>query len=200
MYSKPYGSWKEYFEGGFVILPDDLARAIMNLTYYNPHYEQMRLNEHTTILGIWDDNDYGVNDGKWDNPVKNVQKQRFLEYLDETDSNRYRRAVGNDEQGLEEHYQVQHDELSLRIILPDLRFYLRKGDIMGEKQWRWLEAIFENTEDDLYIIVSGVQLYGYNRLEAFEHWPQQSVKRLLHLQAKFNRKPMFVVSGDVHFA
>lgn len=52
-------------------MPSDLIDEKMNFTFENPHYKNLRTNNFTQILGIWDDNDYGVNDGESDNPIKN---------------------------------------------------------------------------------------------------------------------------------
>jgi alkaline phosphatase D len=41
------------------------------------------LREKIGIIGIWDDHDYGMNDGDARNPIKIPQKQIFLDYLDE---------------------------------------------------------------------------------------------------------------------
>ena len=36
------------------------------------------------MLGVWDDHDYGVNDGdSTNNPFREDQKQLFLDYLEE---------------------------------------------------------------------------------------------------------------------
>ena len=63
-------TWYEHLSGGFDILPPEIIEANMLKTYENKHYKDLRENNYTRILGIWDDNDYGVNDGEWDNPVK----------------------------------------------------------------------------------------------------------------------------------
>jgi len=39
------------------------------------------------VLGIWDDNDFGVNDGDSRNPIKEAQKLRFLKYMREDGQN-----------------------------------------------------------------------------------------------------------------
>ena len=44
-------------------------------------YSQLR--KKTGIIGIWDDHDYGVNDGDSRNPAKIRMKQIYLDYLDE---------------------------------------------------------------------------------------------------------------------
>ena len=47
------------------------------------------------MIGIWDDHDYGVNDGDARNPFRIEQKQLFLDYLDEPQTSE-RRLRGDD--------------------------------------------------------------------------------------------------------
>jgi hypothetical protein len=61
-------SWTEYLAGGFEILDESKIIQIMDKTYNNHWYSKLR--NKTKILGIWDDNDFGVNDGMSDNPIK----------------------------------------------------------------------------------------------------------------------------------
>jgi len=50
------------------------------------------------------------------------------------------KAEGSREQGIEEHYQIKlaNSSTSIRVILPDLRYYYEGDDMLGEKQWEWL--------------------------------------------------------------
>ena len=61
-------SWYEWLKGGFDILPAEEIERRMNDTNSNVNYRRLR--ENTRVIGIWDDNDYGVNDGEWTNPIK----------------------------------------------------------------------------------------------------------------------------------
>ena len=74
----------------------------MDKTYNNHWYSKLR--NKTKILGIWDDNDFGVNDGKSDNPIKHQQKLRFLKYMGDTESDRYAKAMEDVNQGIEASY------------------------------------------------------------------------------------------------
>lgn len=56
------------------MLDESVIEKLMNQTYNNQYYKELRQNNKTKILGIWDDNDYGVNDGESDNPIKHQQK------------------------------------------------------------------------------------------------------------------------------
>ncbi len=67
------------------MLPDYIIEQDMNNTFTDFHYQKLINKSH--ILGIWDDNDFGVNDGDSRNPIKEVQKLRFLKYMGEDGKN-----------------------------------------------------------------------------------------------------------------
>jgi hypothetical protein len=81
--------------------------------------------------------------------------------------------------------------------MPDLRFYYEGESMLGEMQWKWLEDVITGTNDDLYVIVSGIQMFAFNRIARMEHWPKRETNRLLQL---LEGKPSLFVSGDVHHA
>lgn len=54
------------------------------------------------VIGIWDDHDYGVNDGDWRNPFRADQKQLYLDYLEEPASSERRNR--GDENGIYQYY------------------------------------------------------------------------------------------------
>lgn len=54
------------------------------------------------VIGIWDDHDYGVNDGDLRNPFRADQKQLYLDYLEEPASSERRNR--GDENGIYQYY------------------------------------------------------------------------------------------------
>ena len=44
-------------------MPSEMIDKKMKFTYDNEYYKDLRESNSTKILGIWDDNDFGVNDG-----------------------------------------------------------------------------------------------------------------------------------------
>lgn len=66
-------------------------RHLYNLTYSNEcralisllAIDYIQLRETTPVVGIWDDHDYGVNDGDARYKNRVMQKQVFLDYMDE---------------------------------------------------------------------------------------------------------------------
>lgn len=55
---------------------------------------------------------------------------------------------------------------------------------MDETQWEWLEDIFKNTNDNVYLIGSGIQIMMNNRIVNAERWPDDDKKRLTSLIEK----------------
>ncbi len=67
------------------------VRSALN---FSTDYEKFR-NGRRLILGTMDDHDYGLNNAGHDNPVKEFNKQLFLEALNEPeDSPRWERGRG----------------------------------------------------------------------------------------------------------
>lgn len=68
------------------------------------------MKKRTKVLGVWDDNDYGINDGDIKNPIKHQLKKRFLTALDENPSSpfgptkRWNRTTNNPQIGIEVDY------------------------------------------------------------------------------------------------
>lgn len=49
---------------------------------------------------------------------------------------------------------------------------------LGEEQWAWLDKVFKETHDDLYIIGSGIQILQNIVSLPKEVWPPQEKHRL----------------------
>ena len=68
---------------------------------------------------------------------------RFLKFLGEEGTKRWWRSFEDVHQGIEEHYEIQleDEDVTVRIILPDLRYYKNttEGTLLSEPQWIWLE-------------------------------------------------------------
>jgi alkaline phosphatase D len=86
--------------------------------------------------------------------------------------------------------------------MPDLRYYRdsKNNNLLSENQWEWLEQIFKNSDDQIYFLVSGIQLLASNRIFNFEKWPKKELKRLIDLIQKYKKNGVVLISGDVHHA
>ena len=172
----------------------------------NPVYQQLR--QSTPIIGVWDDHDYGVNDGGKEYPMRRESQQVMLDFLDVLASNPLRQREG----GYSAHVFGPKSK-RVKVILLDGRYFrdpLKKdgranvpdptGDILGEAQWRWLEQELTNSDADLHIIGSGIQVLPEEHI--YEKWANfpTARQRLLDLLAKTKPKDAMLISGDRHMA
>ena len=74
----------------------------------------------------------------------------------------------------------------------------KNSDILGKEQWQWLENELKNSEANLHIICSSIQVLS--RKHRFEKWANfpRARKRLLDLLKTNN--PVLLLSGDRHFS
>ncbi len=165
-------------------------------------------------LAIWDDHDYGLNDGGAAFPHKQASKDAFLKFWD---------APANDERrGREGLYHAAiygSAGQRVQVILLDNRWFLspwkpsdQRGaagkeryvpdagahkTILGAAQWAWLEAQLTQPAD-LRIIVSGIQVLAEGH--CWERWGLFPAERqkLYDLIASTRANGVVFLSGDRH--
>jgi alkaline phosphatase D len=54
-----------------------------NRTQDYPFYMEM-INKGTKVIGVWDDHDYGLNNGDKNFPLKNEVRDIFLDFINES--------------------------------------------------------------------------------------------------------------------
>jgi alkaline phosphatase D len=171
-----------------------------------------RLAETTRVIGVWDDHDYGVNDGGKEYP-KRVESQRlFWDFIGEP-SNSPRRQ----QQGVYSAHTFGPAGKQVKVILLDSRYHRdslhqavlngvktnlpnETGDLLGEEQWQWLERELRNSPAQLHLIGNGIQVLPEDhRFEKWANFPT-SRQRLLDLIASTQAKGVILLSGDRHIA
>lgn len=172
----------------------------------NPVYQQ--LIKSTTVLGVWDDHDYGVNDGGKEYPMKKESQQLMLDFLDVKNDSPLRK-----QEGAYSATVLGKKGQQVKVILLDGRYFrdpLKKngrdnvpdptGDLLGEAQWQWLEKQLTSSGADAHIIGCGIQFLPEEH--PYEKWANfpASRKRLLDLLASTKPKGVVLVSGDRHIA
>jgi len=174
-----------------------------------PGYQEL-LHSSTKIIGTWDDHDYGVNDGGKNYSRKDESKKLMLEFLNVSKDNPVL-----DREGVYQSYEYDFKNYKLKVILldtryfrdtiykePDTRAYLpnTNGDVLGEKQWNWLEKELKDSGADLHIIGSSIQVISEEH--AYEKWGNfpEARNRLFDLLKKFPNKKVILISGDRHIA
>ncbi|OQS00755.1 transcription initiation factor TFIID subunit [Thraustotheca clavata] len=165
-----------------------------------PEYAKFR--ESTPIIGIWDDHDYGRNDGCKVYPYREQSQEYFLDFLQEPKESSRRQ-----QQGIYTSYTFGSDEKLIKFIMLDVRYHkdpygTMNGDFLGETQWQWLENELATTKAAFNIIASGVQILPTDRWYGGENWARfpSARERLLKLILQSQAKGIVLLSGDVHFA
>jgi alkaline phosphatase D len=173
-----------------------------------------RLRNTTPHLAVWDDHDYGVNDGGAEFAHKQASKDEFLRFWNvRADDPRRKRK------GLHHAQIIEHGGRRVQIIGLDTRWfrsplkltdqrdapgkerYVPDADpaktMLGDAQWRWLEAQLRERAD-VRVIVSSVQCVVVGH--GFERWGNLPLERerLYRLIRDTRANGVVIVSGDRH--
>mgnify|MGYP003530281839 FL=1 len=178
----------------------------------NTGFAQLR--NATPLQAIWDDHDYGLNDGGADFPHKQASKDEFLKFwhLAADDPRRSREGLY--------HSVIEGDVgRKVQIILMDCRAFrssLKPTDVrnapgkerylpdadptktmLGAAQWLWLEQQLL-LPADVRLIVSGVQVVAEGHgWECWGNFPSEQAK-LYKLISNTSAKGVVFLSGDRH--
>jgi len=160
-----------------------------------PEYTKLR--ETTPIVGVWDDHDFGIENGNKYFEHKDLVQQLFLDFLDEPKDSPRRK-----QKGVYVSYYVG-DESKVHVILLDVRYFrdtrAEGKDILGDEQWKWLEEELKNSKAEYILIGSGTQIFPDDRFLP-ESWFEWSRQKLYELIRKYKRSGVVLLSGDVHYA
>jgi len=153
----------------------------------------------STVVGTWDDHDYGANDYGKEYPMKEESQQLFLDFIGEPADSERRRQEGV--YGL---HDLGTEGRRVRVILLDTRYHRdpvgSDGTMLGELQWRWLERALKESPAQVNVLVSSIQvLASEHRFEKWSNFPRERA-RLLALLARPDIPPVVVVSGDRHMS
>jgi len=172
----------------------DLARRYQT-EKDNPDYKRLR--DQCRVIGVWDDNDYGVEDGGKENRNKIECQRLLLDFLDEPpDSPRRKQA------GVYVAYTFGPAGKRVKIILLDGRYHRdppgQNADMLGPDQWQWLEQQLTNSDADVHLIGSGIQVIASEH--PYEKWANfpKARARLLDLVAASHARNVIFLSGDRH--
>jgi alkaline phosphatase D len=174
----------------------------------------VRLRETVPHLAIWDDHDYGVNDGGAEFGHKNGSKAAFLRFWQIPPGDpRHAR------EGLYYSATLGTEGRRVQVILLDTRWfrsalkpsddrgkpgkerYLPDADpaktMLGETQWRWLEEQLRQPAE-LRLLVSSIQVVAEGH--GWERWGNFPLERqrLYRLIADTRAQGVVFLSGDRH--
>jgi alkaline phosphatase D len=172
----------------------DLARRY-ETEKRKPDYKLLR--EQCRVVGVWDDNDYGLSDGGKENRNKVESQRLLLDFLDEPQDSPRRK-----EAGVYAAYTFGPIGKRVKIILLDGRYHRdrpgRNADMLGAEQWQWLEKQLVSSDADVNLIGSGIQVIASDH--PFEKWADfpASRARLFDLIFKSGARNVIFLSGDRH--
>ncbi len=166
------------------------------------------------FLAIWDDHDYGKNDGGVEFSLKDESQKLFLKFWDIPKADR---RFQN--QGLYFEKIIHSNKGTVQIIMLDTRYFrsplkrtpiFKKNKVgryepdydpnktlLGKDQWEWLELVLKR-EVDLRILGTSIQLLAEGH--GWECWANLPLERqwLLNLLNKNSNSDLIVISGDRH--
>jgi len=163
---------------------------------------------------IWDDHDFGINDGGSNYRYKDRAKELFLETwkIPSNDPRRLRDGLYFDK-------MIKKNGLKVHLIFLDNRSfksewkltdefnkegkerYVKDFDpqktLLGKKQWQWLKDKL-NEDSDIKIILSSLQILSLGH--GWESWDKLPLERerLFNLIDESDVSNLFILSGDRH--
>ena len=174
----------------------------------NPHYQ--RLTSEAQIFGVWDDHDYGPNDGGADYAEKEQSKSLLLEFLDIPQAHPVRSR-----QGVYQAYTFGEGDQKVALILLDIRYFKEPyvpdpdteqrykpnpGSLLGTAQWEWLRDFLASSDARVHLIGTGIQfLSDKHPYEKWSNFPQAQQQIVALLDQYPVQNPIFL-SGDRHIA
>jgi alkaline phosphatase D len=191
----------------------EITREAYQIQKENPNYKILM--DSTEIIGVWDDHDYGLNDGGREWEVKDEKKKLMFDFLDEPENSP---RLNHNGVYISYDYFLKGNR-SVKVILLDGRYFrdtltyspirgkrydpnpYGQGTLLGKEQWKWLEKELKHSKADLNIIVSGIQVLSEEH--GFESWggnfPHERDK-LFNMLKSTGAENVLFLSGDRHIA
>jgi alkaline phosphatase D len=173
-----------------------------------------KLRDSVSHLAVWDDHDYGLNDGGGDFPYKAVSKDLFLDFWKVPASD-----IRRTREGIYDSRIIGPPGMRVQIILLDVRWfrsplkltdqrgapgkerYLPDPDpaktMLGATQWAWLADELRKPAE-LRLLVSSIQVLAEGH--GWERWGNLPLERqkLLDTIRDSRARGVVLLSGDRH--
>tara|TARA_B100000579_G_scaffold372093_1_gene335048 strand:- start:55 stop:1020 length:966 start_codon:yes stop_codon:yes gene_type:complete len=162
--------------------------------------------DEINILSIWDDHDYGINDGGSDYRNKKRSQKMFLDFWEIPKDD-----IRHKQEGIYFSEEQIFFNKKFKLIFLDTRYFRselkgKKGrytknkdpdaTILGLKQWKWFENQL-NQDFDFLMIFSSIQIIPQDHgFEKWDNFPKERDK-ILNMLEKYNDKTI-LFSGDRH--
>lgn len=221
---KPAPIWRAIQESQpqlFLFLGDNIYGDSEDMAVLKAKYDKLDANpdfrafrETCPVQGIWDDHDFGVNDGGADYPMREASQRLFADFFRLPKDSPVRHRPG-----IYDARVVGPAGRRVQLILLDTRYFrspLKKlpqrgahgpyapnldpgATVLGEVQWQWLEKTLRQPAD-LRIVASSTQVLPQDHAwECWENFPAERA-RLLKLLRDSRTGGAIFLSGDRHLA
>ena len=182
----------------FIFLGDNVYGDTQsgNLKRMKKAYAKQKLNlprwlVEKEILSIWDDHDYGLNDGGSSYQNKVEAQELFVDFwkIPPEDPRRKREGIYFESKKSIEGLKVHMVGLDTRYFRSNLekgekKAYIQNLDpdatILGLEQWTWLERVLKTSSADVIVLLSSIQILASNH--PYEKWANFPLERLKLLE------------------
>jgi len=205
--------------GGDIIYADnydndmDVIRDDYNALKSSPAYSKFI--KYNTIIGSWDDHDYGLNDGGVEFAKKELSQQLFLDFMGVPSDDSRRK-----QQGIYSSHDYFVGKHKIKVIILDTRYFRSAlsedpnpasdkrylpnkygdGTMLGEQQWQWLVQELSDSSAEFTVIMSSIQILS--PLHGFEKWANMphELDKLESLIQTSQAQNIILISGDRHIS
>lgn len=195
--------------------PFDIARLKAAYTQLAAHPDFVQLRHEVPHLPIWDDHDFGLNDGGAAFSGKAASRDVFLDFwqVPPRDARRQRadgvyhaeiwgppgqrvQLIGLDVRSFKSSWKPtdQRDAPGRERYLPDTA---PGATLLGDAQWQWLEQQLRQPAE-VRLLMSGIQVVAQGHGWEGWHLMPRERQRLLDLLDRTAAKGVVLLSGDRH--
>jgi alkaline phosphatase D len=169
-----------------------------------------KLSKNAFVFGVWDDHDFGINDGGSFFEKKDQSRDLLFYFLDLSQNHPARTRSGAyqsycfgekaekvclyllDVRYFKEEYEINSN--------PKQRYKINQGNLLGEEQWNWLEKELSKNNAVVNLFAGGIQLLSPEH--PYEKWSNfpKAQQRFFDILSFYKIKNPIYLSGDRHIA
>lgn len=176
---------------------EDMSLLAAKYAQLKGHPGYVQLLGQVPVVGTWDDHDYGRNNAGREYPMRAESQQLFLDFFDVPDTDPRR-----DIEGVYSAHTFGPAGQRVKVILLDVRYHREypgaTADILGETQWAWLERELRESDAQINLIGSGIQIVAQDHI--YEKWAAfpAARERLFQVIGESGAAGVLLLSGDRH--
>jgi alkaline phosphatase D len=197
---------------GDIVYTDDQSMEDLAKKYaiQKKQADYQKLASNATILGVWDDHDFGDNDAGRSFSKKEESRKLLFDFLEIPADHPAQKRTGAYQSYC---YGIGNEKLCIYLL--DVRYFKEdyepdpssnqrykknNGSLLGEAQWNWLEKELEQNNGQVNIFAGGIQLISSEHpYEKWANFPLAQTRFFDLLDQHRVKNPLYL-SGDRHIA